>query len=35
LHKFFPEETFDLGSLDDYPAESWSGAQAASTQAGI
>ena len=35
LHKFFPEQTFDLGILDDYPADSWSGAQAASTKPGV
>jgi sulfopropanediol 3-dehydrogenase len=23
LHKFFPETHFELGDLDDYPAESW------------
>ena len=35
LHKFFPEQTFDLGSLDDYPAESWSGAHAATKEPSI
>ena len=35
LHKFFPEQSFELGSLDDYPAESWGGAQAASTKPGV
>jgi sulfopropanediol 3-dehydrogenase len=31
LHKFFPDQAFALGSLDDYPAESWSGHAAADT----
>jgi sulfopropanediol 3-dehydrogenase len=35
LHKFFPEQTFDLGSLDDYPAESWGGAHAATNEPSI
>ncbi|NBX06253.1 MAG: hypothetical protein EBR18_09275, partial [Betaproteobacteria bacterium] len=33
LHKFFPDQAFELGSLDDYPAESWSGTPAADTTA--
>ena len=27
LHTFFPNQQFDLGQLDDYPAESWSQAR--------